>query len=110
MLVARLQPLFRAVIIASLCVALGACSALRIGYSQAPDLSYWWLDRYVDFNSAQTPRVRDALQQWFAWHRRSQLPDYAALLARAQAELAADTTPARVCEWQGEVVKRARTA
>ena len=110
MLVARLQPLFRGLIIALLCVALGACSALRIGYSQAPDLSYWWLDRYVDFNSAQTPRVRDALQQWFAWHRRSQLPDYAALLARAQAELAADTTPARACEWQGEVVKRARTA
>lgn len=97
-------------IIAVLCAALGACSALRIGYSQAPDLAYWWLDGYVDFNSDQTPRVREALKQWFAWHRRTQLPDYAAQLARAQAELAADTTPARACEWQGEVIKRARTA
>lgn len=110
MLVARSQPLFRTVIIAVLCTALGACSALRIGYSQAPDLGYWWLDGYVDFNSDQTPRVREALKQWFAWHRRTQLPDYAAQLARAQAELAADTTPARACEWQGEVIKRARTA
>ena len=89
---------------------LGGCSALRIGYSQAPDLAYWWLDGYVDFNDAQTPRVRDALSQWFAWHRRTQLPDYAAQLARAEAELAADTTPARACEWQGEVIKRADVA
>ncbi len=110
MLVARSQPLFRALIIAALCAALGACSALRIGYSQAPDLAYWWLDGYVDFNGDQTPRVREALKQWFAWHRRTQLPDYAAQLARAQAELAADTTPARACEWQGEAIKRARTA
>ena len=88
----------------------GGCSALRIGYSQAPDLAYWWLDGYVDFNDAQTPRVRDALAQWFAWHRRTQLPDYAAQLARAQVELGADTTPARACEWQGEVIKRAHAA
>ena len=113
MLVARSQPLFRALIIAALCAVLGglgACSALRIGYSQAPDLAYWWLDGYADFNSDQTPRVREALKQWFAWHRRTQLPDYAAQLVRAQAELAADTTPARACEWQGEVAKRAGTA
>ena len=97
-------------IIGLLLALLGGCSALRIGYSQAPDLAYWWLDGYVDFNSTQTPRVRAALEQWFAWHRRTQLPDYATLLARAQAELAADTTPARVCEWQGDFIKRANTA
>ena len=44
----------------------------------APDLVYWWLDRYIDFNDTQTPRVHEAIKQWFAWHRRSQLPDYAA--------------------------------
>jgi hypothetical protein len=86
------------------------CSALRIGYSQAPDLVYWWLDGYIDFNSAQTPRVRAALTQWFTWHRRTQLPDYAALLARTQVEVLADTSSARVCEWQVDLVKRANTA
>jgi hypothetical protein len=86
------------------------CSALRIGYSQAPDLVYWWLDGYIDFNSAQTPRVRAALAQWFAWHRRTQLPDYAALLVRTQSEVLADTSAARVCEWQVDLVKRANTA
>ena len=104
---------FRRPIIAALCCLLAlvsGCSVLRIGYSQAPDLMYWWLDGHVDFDNAQTVRVREALGQWFAWHRRSQLPDYAAQLARAQAEVLVDTTPARVCEWQDEVIRRAQTA
>jgi hypothetical protein len=86
---------------------LTGCSALRLGYSQAPELAYWWLDGYADFNDAQSPRVRDALAQWFAWHRRTQLPDYAALLARLQAEAPADTTPQGACAWWDEI--RART-
>jgi hypothetical protein len=86
------------------------CSALRLGYGTAPDLAYWWLDRYVDFNSTQTPRARAALTQWFAWHRRTQLPDYAALLMRARSEVLADTTAARACEWQTDVLRRVQTA
>jgi hypothetical protein len=100
-------------IIAALCTLLtlvSGCSALRIGYNTAPDLTYWWLDRYVDFNGEQTQRVRDALARWFAWHRQDQLPEYAALLVRAQAEVVADTTAARVCEWQAELVRRGNTA
>jgi hypothetical protein len=100
-------------IIVALCGVLAlasGCSALRIGYSTAPELLYWWIDGYVDVNREQSPRVRDAIAQWFAWHRRTQLPDYAALLARAQTEVLADTTPARVCEWQADVIQRARTA
>jgi len=107
-------PGFRGWIIATLCAALltllSGCSALRIGYGTAPDLAYWWFDRYVDFRGDQTPRVRAALAQWFSWHRRTQLPDYAALLARMRAEAPSDTTPARVCEWQGELMRRIDTA
>ncbi len=91
-------------------IALSGCSALRIGYATAPDIVYWWLDRYVDLDDAQTPPVRAAIKQWFGWNRRTQLADYGALLARAQSEVLADTTPARVCEWQGEVLKRAHVA
>ena len=101
---------FRSFIIGLALSLLGGCSALRIGYGTAPDLVYWWIDGYVDFNGAQTPRAREAIRQWFAWHRRTQVPDYAAQLARAQTEVLADTTPVRVCEWQKEVVKRAQVA
>ena len=106
-------PRFRTRIIAALCglaLLLSGCSALRIGYSQAADLAYWWLDGYADFNGEQTRRIREALAQWFVWHRKTQLPDYAQLLVRAQAEVRGDTTPARVCEWQGELLKRAHVA
>lgn len=89
---------------------MSGCSALRIGYSTAPDLVYWWLDGYVDFDGGQTPRVREAIAQWFAWNRRVQVPDFAVLLNRAQAEVQADTTPARVRAWQDELAPRLRAA
>lgn len=96
----------------ALCLALlmaSGCSALRFGYNQAADFTYWWLDGYIDFSETQTPQVRDALAAWFAWHRATQLPDYANLLARAQTEAMADSTPARVCEWWGLVSTRIGT-
>ncbi|CAN5684038.1 DUF6279 family lipoprotein [soil metagenome] len=100
---------------AVLCVAVGlgmvsGCSAVRIGYNQAPTLAYWWLDGYADFVDTQTPRVREALSAWFAWHRRTQLPEYADLLAKAQIEAVADTTPERTCEWWRDLRVRVDTA
>lgn len=89
---------------------LAGCSAIRFGYNQAPDLLFWWLDGYADFDDAQSLRVRDGLAQWFAWHRRTQLPDYAGLLVRAQGELPADTTPQRVCRWWDELRQRGERA
>jgi hypothetical protein len=97
----------------ALCALLGltaGCSALRIGYSAVPDLVYWWLDGYADFSGEQSVRVRAAIARWYAWNRRTQLSDYAALLVRAQAEVLVDTTPARACEWQAELTRRALTA
>ena len=78
MCVFRLSRVRAAIIVAMLCALLpmiSGCSALRIGYSTAPDLVYWWLDGYVDFNADQTTRVRAVIAQWFAWHRRAELPD-----------------------------------
>lgn len=85
---------------------LAGCSALRLGYNQAPEFGYWWLDGYVGFNEAQAPAAREALADWFAWHRRTQLADYAALLERARSEVVADTTPAQTCRWVAEVGER----
>jgi hypothetical protein len=77
------------------------CSAVRLSYNQGPALAYWWLDSYVDFSTEQSPGVKAALDDWFAWHRASQLPDYAQALA-AMGTLAADkVTPAQVCSTIG---------
>jgi hypothetical protein len=108
-----LRLLRRGIIVAAVLLAgLGGagCSALRLGYAAAPDVVFWWFDAYVDFDEAQSPRAREAVVDWFAWHRRTQLPDYAALLARAQAELPAETTGERICAWWQEGRERTRSA
>jgi hypothetical protein len=82
---------------------LGGCSAVRIGYNNAPTLAWWWLDGYMDFDATQAPRVKDALEQWFAWHRTTQLPDYADLLAAAQLQVMQPATPQQVCRWSDDL-------
>ena len=89
---------------------LGGCSAVRIGYNQAPALVGWWLDGYLDFDAAQAPRAKAALEQWFAWHRRTQLPDYAELLVAAQAQVMQPATPQQVCRWVDDLRVRLATA
>lgn len=87
----------------ALVLGLAACSAVRLGYNQANHAAYWWLDGYADFNDEQRPRVKAAIDDWFAWHRRDQLPRYAALLERAQAQVGDELTPAAVCAWRDEL-------
>lgn len=91
---------FKRPIIAVLIVALSTfagCSVIRFGYSQANHVTYWWVDRFVDFNEVQGPRARDGLAQWFAWHRRAHLPGYANLLVNSQTLVLEDITPERTC-------------
>ncbi len=98
------------VALVALAGVLAGCSAVRFGYNQAPELVFWWLDGYADFDDAQARRTRDRLEQWFAWHRRTQLPDYAELLVRARADVLADTSPDRVCRWWAELRRRGERA
>lgn len=72
---------------------------MRLGYGQGPQLAFWWLDRYIDFDDAQEAKAREPIAEWFQWHRSTQLPDYVALLARAGAEAAQPVTPAQICQW-----------
>ena len=91
-----------------LCTALlSGCSLMRLTYPQAPTLAYWWIDGYVDFTGAQTPKVQDQLADWLRWHRATQLNDYVALLRQARGEAMANTTPAQVCRWFDELTLRA---
>ncbi|SHN05057.1 hypothetical protein SAMN02787076_03066 [Rhizobacter sp. OV335] len=79
---------------------------MRLAYNQAPDLGYWWLDKYIDFNDEQTPRVRDAITSWFRWNRSTQLPDYARWLDKLAGDLQQPVTAAQVCRWTDEVESR----
>ena len=92
-------------------VLLSGCGiALRLGYNQGPSLAFRWLDGYAEFDDAQSLHVRGAIDNWVAWHRRTQLPDYAGLLARAQAELQGSATAERMCAWSHDLRARFDTA
>ena len=73
------------------------CSAVKLAYNNLPEFSYWWLDGYVDFNGAQTPRVKEQLAQLLERHRRSELPKILALVENAEKLAPSDVTPAQVC-------------
>jgi hypothetical protein len=93
----RLLALGRAALLLG-ALALGGCSALKLGYEQSPALLYWWLDSHVDFSDAQTPRAREALGQLQAWHRAQELPAYAALFAQWATLAEAPVSEAQTCQ------------
>lgn len=97
--------LFNALII-GLLTLLGGCSALRLAYDQGPQLAWWWLDGYADFEGDEALRAKALIRQWFAWHRPSQLPDWAAQLAALQRVLDQPVTADEVCRWN-ERLRRA---
>ncbi|HPW84794.1 MAG TPA: DUF6279 family lipoprotein [Rhodoferax sp.] len=76
---------------------MGGCSAVRLGYNNAPDLTYWWLDSYLDFDTPQTLRVRADLQTWQDWHRKEELPQYAELLKGLQPLVNQTVSAEQVC-------------
>jgi hypothetical protein len=86
--------------------ALGACSAIKLAYNNLPTVSYWWLDGYLDFDGAQTPKVRDELDQLLAWHRQNELPRIASLLQEAQALAPGEVTPGQVCAMADRIRER----
>jgi hypothetical protein len=89
---------------------LAGCSLVRVVYNQAPTLAWWWVDGYMDFNAEQAPRAKAAIEQWFEWHRKTQLPDYARLLSTAQVQVLQPATAEQVCRWNDELRARLATA
>ena len=77
--------------------ALAGCTATRLAYQQAPQLSQWWLDGHFDFDDAQSVQVREEIDAFFEWHRRHELPRYGDLLRRWQAMAQRDIGADEVC-------------
>ena len=82
---------------------LSACSAARLAYNQAPTVTYWWLDGYVDFTDAQSPAARADIERFFAWHRSAELPLYAQRLAQWQTLAQQDISAEQACNEVGAI-------
>jgi len=88
---------------------LPACSAIKLGYQQLPTLSYWWLDSTVSFSGNQTTAAKESIDKLYQWHRREELPSYAALLQRTAELSAGPVQPEQLCRVIDEVQARLDT-
>ncbi|SCZ84939.1 hypothetical protein [Nitrosomonas mobilis] len=55
----------------SLLLLLASCSVVRLSYSQEPQLTWWWLDHYVNFSREQEPLAKEAIYHWFVAGRKN---------------------------------------
>lgn len=75
-------------------VAVTACSTVRFTYNNGDTFLYWWLNAYIDIDSEQSGWVKRNIDELFQWHRKTQLQDYAQVLANGQRQLAGNITQA----------------
>jgi hypothetical protein len=96
-------------VILFLCASLlVGCSMLRLGYSNGETVAYWWLNGYVDFEADQKPWVTKRIANLLAWHRATQLNEYAKILTHAQNQLQHNVTPTDVLNEYAVLTRSAR--
>lgn len=98
------------IVAVTLSLALSACSAVKLGYNTLPELLYFWLDGYADFNDQQEPLVRAEIARLHAWHRREELPRLAQLLGRMEQLAPQEISPQQACAIVEEVQMRMQVA
>jgi hypothetical protein len=91
-------------------LALGGCSAVRLGYNNSPSLIYWWLDSYFDFDDAQSLRVRKDLQALQDWHRKAEVPLLAQKLKDIQTIAPKKVSSEQVCAIVSDLQTRVQVA
>jgi hypothetical protein len=96
-LVLPLRHIIGALLTVLVLLGLPGCSTVKLGYQNAPELGYWWLDSYLDFNDAQSLQVRAELAALQTWHRQSELPLYVSSLDKLQRLAPANVSAAQVC-------------
>jgi hypothetical protein len=102
----RCRSIIGLLLILPLAVLLSGCGAVKLGYNNSPMLSYWWLDDYLDFDQAQTVKVRADLVTLQTWHRSRELPAYVETLEKLQRMAPANVSSAQVCEVLSDVKPR----
>lgn len=91
-------------VVALLAALMPGCSAVKLAYNNADDVVAWMADDYLDLHSEQEEGLRPLLARFHAWHRTTQLREYARLLDTADRRLAAGLAAADVA-WAIDAVE-----
>ena len=97
---------FRPLLLVVLCAFLTACGAIKLTYNNADSLIYWWLDGYVDFTVDQKVHVKNEMQAFQQWHRKTQLPAFAEIAHSLQTIASSEVTAAQLCTLADQVQER----
>jgi hypothetical protein len=89
----------RLLALAALVLVAAACSTIKVGYNNADRLLLYSLDRYVDLTNEQEDGVRRRMNSVMAWHRSTQLSDYAAFVQSTRSLLGGSITAVEVLEF-----------
>lgn len=93
---------------AALMLALTSCNTVRLSYNNAQEITYWWLNSYIDFTAEQKPVIKSELETLHAWHRFNELPVYTRILQSAQSKVTHDITGKQACVVAESVRERFR--
>jgi len=105
-LITPLSRLARIIGLLAFTAALGACSALKLGYDNLGQIAYWWLGSYVDFTDEQGIRVREDLARLHLWHRQHELPQVAAMLRSMELIAPGEIPAAQACAFVKQIRER----
>jgi uncharacterized protein DUF6279 len=62
---------------------LGGCSALRLAYENADTYLHFRAKSYLDLDSKASEELDERIDEFFAWHRKNALPQYARISEEA---------------------------
>ena len=73
----------------ALCAAwmLGGCTALRLAYDNADTYLLYRANSYLDLDSKSSDELDERIDEFFAWHRKNALPQYARISQEAAKRL-----------------------
>lgn len=83
---------------------------MKIGYNNADTLALLQLDSYLGLTADQEHLVKERMNALLAWHRSTQLRDYAAFIDKMRAKVGSQVTAADVMEFNQQLNARMLTA
>lgn len=90
--------IWQATAMAGVALLLSACGAVQIAYLNSAHLAHWWLNKRLDFTTAQSEWVKTQLDDTLIWHRREALPGWITAFDQWTRVVPAPTTAATMCQ------------
>ena len=72
-----MKSVMKVTLVLGLAWLLGACTALRMAYENADPYLYFRANSYLDLDGKAADELDERIDEFFAWHRRNALPQYA---------------------------------